>query len=102
VTLVSLTTASPGELVPFLSGTTPPKGTNFAYLHNAAYTADVTKALAIAGTAGCPDWNAAETAIFKNVDLVPFVNAPDTFYSKGATFQLSKDNLQPASIRMLG
>ena len=40
--------------MPFLSGATPPKGTNFAYLNNAAYTADVTKASAIAGQCGLP------------------------------------------------
>jgi peptide/nickel transport system substrate-binding protein len=100
--ILPLSADSPGQLVPFLSGTTPPKGTNFAYLNNAAYTADVTKASAIAGTAGCPDWNAAETALFKNVDLVPFVNSPVAVYAKNASFQFSKDAISPSSIRMLG
>jgi peptide/nickel transport system substrate-binding protein len=62
----------------------------------------VTKASSIAGTAGCPDWNAAETALFKNVDLVPFVNSALGIYAKGATFQFTQDMLNPASIRMLG
>jgi peptide/nickel transport system substrate-binding protein len=102
VAILPLGVNSPGQLVPFLSGPTPPKGTNFAYLSNAAYTADVTKASSIAGTAGCPDWNAAETALFKNVDLVPFVNSALGIYAKGATFQFTQDMLNPASIRMLG
>jgi peptide/nickel transport system substrate-binding protein len=102
VAILPLSVTTPGELVPFLSGPTPPKGTNFAYLNNAAYTADVTKASAIASAAGCPDWNAAETALFKNVDLVPFVNSAVTAYAKDATFQLMQDMINPASIRMLG
>ncbi|MGH3209656.1 MAG: ABC transporter substrate-binding protein [Trebonia sp.] len=102
VAILPLGVDSPGQLVPFLSGPTPPKGTNFAYLNNAGYTADVTKASAIAGTAGCPDWNAAETALFKDVDLVPFVNSALGIYAKGATFQFTMDMLNPASIRMLG
>jgi peptide/nickel transport system substrate-binding protein len=102
VAILPLGVDSPGQLVPFLSGATPPKGTDFAYIDNAAYTADVTKASAIAGTAGCPDWNAAETALFKNVDLVPFVNSALGIYAKGATFQFTQDMLNPASIRMLG
>lgn len=100
--IIPLGLTSPTELVPFVSGPTPPKGTNFAYIKNSAYTADVTKASAEVGTAGCPDWNAAESALFKNVDLVPFVDSAITTYAKGATFQLSQGSIMPASIRMLG
>ena len=102
VGIVPVGLTSPAQLVPFASGATPPKGANFAYINNAAYTADVTKAAAIAGTAGCTDWNAAETALFKNVDLVPFVDSAVTSYAKGATFKLSLGDIQPSSIRMLG
>jgi len=93
---------SPTQLVGFVSGATPPKGADFAYINNPTYTADVTKASATAGQAGCPSWNAAETALYKNVDLVPFVNSAITSYAKGATFQLSQGSIQPSSIRMLG
>ena len=85
-----------------IAAMTPPKGTDFAYISNPAYTAAVTKASAAVGQAGCPQWNAAETALFKNVDLVPFVNSAITSYAKGATFQLSQGSIQPSSIRMLG
>jgi peptide/nickel transport system substrate-binding protein len=102
VALLPLGISTPGELVPYVSGPTPPKGTNFAYLNNAAYTADVARASALAGPAGCSDWNAAETALFKNVDLVPFVDSAQTAYAKGATFQFAQDMINPSSIRMLG
>ena len=85
-----------------MSGATPPKGADFAYINNQGYTANVTKASETAGQAGCSSWNAAETALYKNVDLVPFVNSAITSYAKGATFQLSQGDIQPSSIRMLG
>jgi peptide/nickel transport system substrate-binding protein len=100
--IIPLGLTSPTELVPFVSGATPPKGTDFAYINDAAYTADVTKASSEAGQAGCSDWNAAETALFKNVDLVPFVDSAVTDYAKGATFALSQGSIMPSTIRMLG
>jgi peptide/nickel transport system substrate-binding protein len=100
--LIPLGLTSPTQLVPFVSGATPPKGTDFAYINNAAYTAAVTKASSAVGQAGCPDWNAAETALFKNVDLVPFVDSAITTYAKGANFQLSQGSIMPSTIRMLG
>jgi peptide/nickel transport system substrate-binding protein len=100
--IIPLGLTSPTQLVPFVSGATPPKGTDFAYINNAAYTAAVTKASSAVGQAGCPDWNAAETALFKNVDLVPFVDSAITTYAKGANFQLSQGSIMPSTIRMLG
>jgi len=100
--IIPLGLTSPTELVPFVSGATPPKGTDFAYIDNPAYGAAVTRASATVGQAGCPDWNAAETALFKNVDLVPFVDSAITRYAKGATFQLSQGSIMPSTIRMLG
>lgn len=93
---------SPTQLVPFVSGATPPKGTDFAFINNAAYTAAVTKASSTVGQAGCPEWNAAETALFRNVDLVPFVDSAVTAYAKGATFKRSQGSIMPSTIRMLG
>jgi peptide/nickel transport system substrate-binding protein len=100
--IIPLGLTSPTELVPFVSGATPPKGTDFAYINNAAYTAAVTKASSAVGQAGCPDWNAAETALFKDVDLVPFVDSAIADYAKGANFQLSQGSIMPSTIRMLG
>ena len=102
VAIVPIGLTSPNELVPFVSGATPPSGTDFSYIDNAAYTADVAKASAAAGSAGCPQWNAAETELYKAVDLVPFADSATASYAKGATFSLSRGSIEPASIRMLG
>jgi peptide/nickel transport system substrate-binding protein len=102
VAIVPIGLTVPSELVPFVSGATPPAGEDFSYIKNAAYTADVAKASSAAGSAGCPDWNAAETELYKDVDLVPFVDSAIATYAKGATFSLSQGSVMPASIRMLG
>jgi peptide/nickel transport system substrate-binding protein len=102
VAFIPVGLTSPTQLVGFVSGPTPPKGADFAYINNTAYTANVAKASATAGQAGCPSWNAAESALYKNVDLVPFVDSAITSYASGATFQLSQGSIMPSSIRMLG
>jgi peptide/nickel transport system substrate-binding protein len=102
VAIIPVGLTSPTQLVGFVSGATPPKGADFAYINNKGYTAAVTKASSMAGQAGCPSWNAAEVDLYKNVDLVPFVNSAITSYGSGATFQLSQGDIQPSSIRMLG
>src|SRR4029077_3390875 len=92
---------TPDQLVPILSGTTPPNGTNFSFLDNADYTAGVTKAAAQPGAKGCPDWLGAESSLFKAADMVPFANTLTPTFAKGATFTIGAE-LVPTSIRMLG
>jgi peptide/nickel transport system substrate-binding protein len=99
---IPLGLTSPGQLVPFVSGPTPPKGTDFSYINNAAYTADVAKASTTAGAAGCPSWSAAESALYKDADLVPFADSSVPTFAKGATFQMSQGNVYASSVRMLG
>ncbi len=100
--LIPLNVTLPTQLVAFLSGPTPPNGTNFAYVSNSTYNADVTAASAIAGSGGCSKWNAAEKSLFQQEDIVPFVDSVDPSFAQGATFQLSQGAIAPTSIRMLG
>jgi peptide/nickel transport system substrate-binding protein len=93
--------SSPDQLVSILSGTPAPKGNNFAAIDNADYQSHVAKALAAGGTKGCPDWLAAESALFKAADLVPFANLVVKTFAKNATFDMA-GNIVPTSIRMLG
>ena len=100
-TILPLTVNLPTQLVAFLSGPTPPNGVNFARIDNAEYTANVQAASAIAGTAGCEKWAAAEAALFRHVDIVPFVYSAVPFFGQGTTFEVSQTSLTPSSIRML-
>lgn len=92
--------ASPDQLVPFLSGTVPPNGTNFSGIGNAAYDAGVKTASALPGVQGCADWLKAEEALLQSADIVPFANTVSTLFGNGATFVVS-GVLVPTSIRML-
>ncbi len=92
---------TPDQLVPILSGATPPNGTNFSFLDNADYSAGVAKAVKQTGAAGCPDWLGAESSLFKAADMVPFANNLIPTFAKGATFEIGAE-LVPTSIRMLG
>ncbi|MBO3746095.1 ABC transporter substrate-binding protein [Streptosporangiaceae bacterium NEAU-GS5] len=93
--------STPDQLVPFLSGTVTPKGTNFAAIDNADYTALTTKAMAANGAAGCGDWFAAEQALYKAADLVPFANNVIPTFLKNAKLSIV-GSIVPTSIRMLG
>lgn len=100
--IIPLGVPLPSNLVGFLSGPTPPKGTDFAGISNPAYSADVQAAEAIAGAGGCSHWEAAEAALFQQADVVPFVDSAVQTFGSGATFQISNGDLVPSSIRMLG
>ncbi|MET0233509.1 MAG: ABC transporter substrate-binding protein [Kibdelosporangium sp.] len=100
--IIPLNVSLPSQLIGFLTGPTPPNGTNFAGLQNPKYTAAVQAASAIAGTEGCAKWAEAEQAVVENFDLVPFANSNRPTYGKGATFELAEGSVEPGSIRMLG
>lgn len=94
--------SSPDQMVPFYSGPGPADGgTNFANIENGDYTASVEAAMAKPGVDGCSDWTAAEAALFKAADVVPFANNVTSVFHKGAEFELI-GWLIPTSIRMLG
>jgi peptide/nickel transport system substrate-binding protein len=99
--ILPLTVSVPTQLVPFLSGPTPPDGVNFASIDNADYATSVQAASEVPGAEGCDDWAAAEEALFAHVDLVPFANTAVPIFGNGATFELSQNSLDPSSIRML-
>lgn len=92
----------PSQLVAYLSGPTPPNGTNFASIDNKAYQTKVAEAQKQPGDAGCASWLAAETELIKRLDLVPFANSNNPYFVKGATLELSDGDVGPATIRMLG
>ncbi|MFC6016489.1 ABC transporter substrate-binding protein [Plantactinospora solaniradicis] len=101
-TFLPLSVTLPTELVPFLSGPTPPNGSNFSGIQNEQYAAAVREASAIAGAAGCAKWAEAERALFQHVDVVPFVDSTVPTFGSGATYELTRGSVAPSSVRMLG
>ena len=100
VALVPLGVSSPAQLVSFLSGPTPPNGTNFAGIANSTYGKDVTTAMKKAGAAGCKSWLAAEGAIFKHADIVPTSWNTLPIFGKGVKFGLGADGIAPSTLRL--
>jgi peptide/nickel transport system substrate-binding protein len=98
---IPLTISTPNEAVPFVSGPVAPSGENFAHIANAAYTSLATKAAALAGTSGCADWNQAEKQLFEAANVVPFENASEPTWAKGATFTMVAGTIQPTSLRLV-
>lgn len=91
----------PSQLVPFLSGPTPPNGQNFASLDNSGYQSHVKDASSTVGDAGCSSWLAAEKSLYQHVDLVLFADTVTPSFGNGATFKLTGGSIAPSSIRML-
>ncbi|MEV6647370.1 ABC transporter substrate-binding protein [Amycolatopsis sp. NPDC051371] len=90
----------PSQLVPFVSGPAAPDGTNFAHISNPGYGQAARQAASKAGDTSCADWNAAETALVKRVDAVPYFDSVVPTYASGAKFEISQGNVEPSSIRM--
>lgn len=101
VALIPIGITLPSQLVPYVSGATPPNGANFAAIKNADYTSNVKAAAAVPGADGCDKWAAAEAALFAHLDLLPIVNTSLPTFAKGATVRLSDGDVDPTSIRML-
>jgi peptide/nickel transport system substrate-binding protein len=100
VAWLAFNVSSPDQLVPFLSGPVAPDGTNFANIENETYQDGVKKASAMTGQEGCDTWLAAESALVKDADVIPFANSVGKAYQSGATFDYP-GQLVPTSIRML-
>jgi peptide/nickel transport system substrate-binding protein len=91
----------PSQLIPFFSGTVPPKGVNFAGIDNPDYVRLTGKALHLAGDASCPVWLQAVGALFKAANVLVIANGGMPYYGYKATFTLGNNfNLMPTTIRL--
>jgi len=98
---IPLTVPLPSQAVQFFSGATPPTGTNYEHIANPAYNRLVMQAEVKPGTAGCPQWNQAEVALFRRVDVVLFSAQTEPTWSNHATFAVNADGVIPTSLRLL-
>lgn len=103
VTWSSPKAPNPLVLVPFLSGPSPARGgNNFGSVANPDYDSHVQAAMTKIGNDSCPEWEAAEAALFKSADVVPFANITVLTFHKGAELERAGLLWVPTSIRMLG
>lgn len=100
--LLNVGTTAPSQFVPFVSGATPPKGSNWGHVENAAYDRLVAEAATTVGEeATCRKWDEAEAALVGAADVVPMVALDTVWFTDGATsFEVSGLGIVPTSIRM--
>ncbi|MFC4122126.1 ABC transporter substrate-binding protein [Nonomuraea zeae] len=91
----------PSMMVPFLSGDGPPKGANWSSIANADYDRLVGEAGAATGDASCAKWNAAEEALYRKADIVPFADITQPLFGNGAEFGRLGGSFAPSTIRMI-
>ncbi|MFF9349458.1 ABC transporter substrate-binding protein [Streptomyces sp. NPDC014734] len=89
----------PDQLTQFYDGPPPPKGNNFGSITNPDYHRLATRAAATPGADGCALWEAADAALVKNVDIVPFAARPVRYYAKGITFEVDGGGVVPSTLR---
>jgi peptide/nickel transport system substrate-binding protein len=100
VTSNTLQVQFPSQLVPFLSGVAPTKGTNFAHIDNPDYERLAADASAKPDAEGCPLWKQAEEALIKRVDVVPFYDQAYPVWGNGARFAESANGIVPTTLRV--
>lgn len=100
VVIIGIGVANPAQFTAFVSGPTPPNGTNFAGIDNAAYKLAVARADRRVGTQGCSYWLSGEEALFKAADLAPLQVTTEATYGRKTTFKLGVQGPIPTSLRL--
>jgi peptide/nickel transport system substrate-binding protein len=92
----------PSQAVPYVSGAVPPDGTNLSGIANNEYNQLVAKAARLTPPDACKYWAQAEEALYRNVDVAPIADRPQTFYVQRALAKITAFNIPiPTSIRVL-
>jgi peptide/nickel transport system substrate-binding protein len=90
----------PSLAVPFVSGPQPPDGVNFSAVVNPEYDQLVAEASALTGEEACAVWNAAEEALYAEMNILPFAATTLPFFGNGAEFALGRLGFVPTSLRL--
>lgn len=98
--MLSLNVAFPSQLISFLSGATPPDGTNFASIDNEQYAALTAEAMGQPGGEGCASWEAADRSLMEAADVTPIVDNLVPYYVDGVELQRSGGNPAPPTLRL--
>ncbi len=100
-TLINIGITNPEQGTVALSGPPPTAGTNFGHFDNQVYNSLTAKATTLSGIESCPDWNKAESSLFKDADITPISDAPLTYWGKDARFEVAGalGFLLPTSLR---
>lgn len=97
---IPVTLSLPSQLPGFVSGPTPPDGTNFAHIDNEAYDQASADAITTGDIeAACALWDEAETALIAEGDVVPMFDTVASTYLNKVTLDAPGGDIDGASIR---
>lgn len=93
VSTLTFQSNTPSIFPAYLTGSAPPKGTNFASINNTTYEDLVGKARVAAGSGACDLWKQAEQSLLAQIDLFPmsvslqntYYNGAESIYKSGST-----------------
>ena len=80
----------PNVLATFVSGQTPPKGSNYASISNPQFDKEVKEASKLSGKEACGSWEKAEASMYQSADYVPFAVRPDITFGQGVKNSLGQ------------
>ncbi|MEU6794647.1 ABC transporter substrate-binding protein [Nonomuraea wenchangensis] len=96
-----ISTTLPSTWQGILSGDFPPKGGNWTYNTNKEFFDLAAKAQSQAGEQSCEGWQAAQSSLVKDLEVLPLYEATETVYGNGVTFSLNSNTLVvPTSLRV--
>jgi peptide/nickel transport system substrate-binding protein len=91
----------PSQMVPYLSGPTPPEGTNVRHLNNTEYEELAATAITMTPPEACSYWNDAEKAIIGDLSQVPISNVSKPWFLNAAEAEIQYRGPVPTSLRVL-
>jgi peptide/nickel transport system substrate-binding protein len=78
---------SPTTLLRSFGGPPPPKGQQYTAVDNPEFNRISAIAKAKLTTKACPEWAAAERALYQQADVIPFADAQAAWYGHDVTFK---------------
>lgn len=99
--IIPVTVSLPTQYAPFVSGPTPPDGTNFAQIQNEEYEAAYAEAAALPDDEACAAYTEGEEALITQADVAPLFNSEALIFANGARFRLADGGLVPQSLRLV-
>ncbi len=91
---------SPNTITAFVSGPTPPAGTNLAHIRNEEFLTLSEAGRTTTGVGRCVHWVQAQAVLLKNVDIVPLVARVTQMFARGLEFRMFAESvIDPFSIK---
>jgi peptide/nickel transport system substrate-binding protein len=100
VSWIPIVVSYPSHFMRFVSGPTPPDGTNFPNANIPGIEDKIAAANELTGTESCPAWDAIEKLYIDDHAVVPVVDSDNAILTKDATFRMNGLTIAAASIRM--